>query len=130
MGIQVPGDRTTKQPATGYCLNPACRESSTDERFVFSVEHDHFGCPKCGNDSPLTVGLLTCVHFLIADNAGKIQGSGQRYRLACDASRAYLATVTNNEAATGLIAAVNCVGCLAAAEELGLTAQGWALKRE
>jgi hypothetical protein len=40
-----------------------------------------------------------------------IGDGGLRYRIACDQSRAYLATVTNLEAATDNPKIVNCPGC-------------------
>lgn len=113
-GIAIPHDRTTKQPVRGYCYNPECREDSRDERYEFTVEQDCFACPKCGGDTPPRVGLLVLVHLLIEDAKGPIVGAlGLRYRLGCDERRAYLATVTNLEAATGLVSAANCPGCLA-----------------
>lgn len=118
-GIVIPEDRTTKQQSFGVCMNIECREVSTDERFTFPVNDDHFCCPKCGADKPPMVGMLAMVHLLIRAKEGPIEGmGGLRYRLACDSVRSYLATHTNQEAATGEIAAVNCVGCLAEAEKL------------
>lgn len=116
-GIIIPGDRTTKQPARGFCYNPACRELSTDERFEFTVDHDRFACPKCGASGPPLAGLLVLIHLLVPHKAGHLIGTGGvRYMLACDETRAYVATVTNQEAGSGDLAAVNCPGCLAAAQ--------------
>lgn len=127
-GIIIPGDRSVKQQSFGVCMNPACREVSTDERFTFPVEHDHFACPKCGANKSPTVNLLALIHFLIPDRQGPIEGmGGLRYRLGCDEKRAYLATTTNQEAATGELAAANCVGCLAEAKKLNITQSGHAL---
>lgn len=128
-GILIPRDRTKRQPARGYCYNPECREDSDQDRFEFDVEHDRFCCPKCGNDRPPGVGLLVLTHLMIRDPSGPIHGDmGQNYMLACDQKRAYLATVTNLEAATGDPAYCNCPGCLKVAEERKLTTpQGLAL---
>ena len=113
-GIIIPGDRTTKQRARGYCMNPQCLDASTDQQFEFDVEDDLFACPKCGANTSPMVGLLVLTHLLIPDPKGKIVGAGGiPYMLACDDTRAYLATCTNQEAATGEPSAVNCPGCLA-----------------
>jgi hypothetical protein len=66
-GIIIPSDRCNHQMPRGYCLNPDCRESSTDSRYEFDVEDDKFSCPKCGSDSPVMVGLLVLIHFMIRD---------------------------------------------------------------
>ncbi len=119
-GIAVPGDRTLKQPVTGFCRNPQCREQS-DREFTFTVEHDHFACPKCGADKAPMVGTLVLTHLLVPDPKGPVIGRGGiRWQIACDTKRAYLATATNLEAVTDQIGVVNCPGCLAVAEELGL----------
>lgn len=115
-GISIPGDRTTRAMARGYCLNPACLNASADDRFEFNVEDDLFACPKCGNNSPPGVGLLVLVHFLVPHERGPIMGATQRFALACDNARAYLATTTNLEAASGLLSAVNCPECLKAVD--------------
>lgn len=117
-GILIPTDRTTKQPARGYCLNRECLEDAALGRFEFVVEHDRFACPKCGNDRPPGVGLLVLTHLLIPDSRGPIIGDmGLAYRLGCDQNRAYLATVSNLEAATGDVEYANCPGCLQEAEK-------------
>lgn len=121
-GIIIPADRTTKQQPRGYCLNPACRERSTDQRYEFAVDHDHFGCPKCGETQSPGVGLLTLTHLVLRDPRGPIEGALARFRLACDERRAYLATATNLEAATGEPKIANCPQCLAVAQQLGLVA--------
>lgn len=127
-GCKVPHDRTVKQQSRGYCLNPDCLEDSTDQRFEFDVDHDHFCCPKCGSDSLNMIGLLALIHLLVADSHGPIVGSGgQRFRFACSPTRAHLATVTNNEAATGLLASANCVQCLKAAHDQGIRDAGTGL---
>jgi hypothetical protein len=118
-GIIIPGDRTSKQPARGYCTNPECRESNLDSRFEFDLPHDRLACPKCGADRQPLVGLLALVHLLVRDKAGPVRGvGGLRYKLACDEKRAYLATVSNQEAATGDVRAANCPGCLRAVVNL------------
>ena len=120
-GIAVPRDRTIKQQARGYCLNPECRENSNDERFEFPVDHDHYACPKCGNDKPPYVGLLVLTHLIIPDKQGRIVGEMNRqYRFACDERRAHLATATNLEAVTGDPQYATCLGCLAEIERLGI----------
>jgi DNA-directed RNA polymerase subunit M/transcription elongation factor TFIIS len=102
-------------------MNPECLVTSEDKCFSFDVEHDRFACPKCGNNQSPVVGLLVLTHLLIRDSKGPISGSlGQHYRLACHKDRAYLATVTNLEAATGDIRFCNCPGCLQVAKELGI----------
>lgn len=128
-GIKVPHDRTVKQPAAGFCRNPECREVSNEE-FHFVVEHDNFSCPKCGANKAPMVGVLVLTHLLIRNQAGPILGSGGlRYALGCDMKRAYLATVSNQEAATDNIEIANCPGCLERAESLGIKgANGWALE--
>ena len=127
-GIVIPGDRNGKQPSFGVCMNPACLEKSTDARFTFPVDDDHFCCPKCGADKPPIAGLLAQIHFLIRDKEGPIEGAGGlRYRLGCDSVRAYLATATNEEAATGELVAANCVGCLAEAKRLNIKHSGEAM---
>lgn len=119
-GIEIPRDRTTRQPARGYCLNPECLEDSAAGRFEFDVQDDRFACPKCGaRDTPM-VGLLVLTHLLIRDPEGPIRGAMGRFKLACHHSRAYLATLTNLEAATGDPRIANCPGCLAAARKLGI----------
>lgn len=129
-GIVIPGDRSIKQQSFGVCMNPACRNVSTDERFIFPVDDDHFACPKCGADKPPVAGLLAQIHLLIPDPKGVIEGAGGlRYRLACDENRAYLATATNQEAATGELAAANCPGCLAEAKKLKIKGAGQRLSQ-
>lgn len=122
--IVVPDDRTMNQPVTGFCRNPGCRDphpripgATVEHRFT--VEHDHFSCDKCGaNRSPM-IGTLTLTHLLVPDITGPVKGTGGRcFKIACDSKRAYLATVTNDEAATDNIEIANCPGCIAAAEAL------------
>ena len=114
----MPGDRTTKQPAVGICFNPVCKERSEDQWFEFAVNNDKFCCPKCKSDRPPFVTLKTLTHYLRQCPDGPIQGSGGlRYEIACDPKRAYLATPTNNEAATGVLEIVNCPGCLESSKE-------------
>lgn len=127
-GLAIPVDRTMRQPPRGYCLNPACLGRSSDSRFEFEVDHDRFSCPKCGNDRPPGVGLLVLTHLLVSDHRGPIDGITGRYRLACDERRAYLATLTNLEAATGEPSIANCPTCLAEAQRLGVLRQGASLE--
>lgn len=131
-GIIIPDDRSESHPIRGYCYNPECKEKSEDERFEFDVVNDRFCCPKCGACEGPTVGMLVLIHLLVADKAGLIKGAGGiRYRLACDSKRAYTATVTNLEAATGDIRAANCPTCLANAEKQKLPKRaGFALTSE
>ena len=124
MGGRVPEDRTVMQPAAGFCRNPECRENGKE--FEFVVENDHFACPKCGADRSPMIGLLVLTHLLVRDNAGPINGAGGlRWALACAQDRAYLATVTNKEAATDNVKIANCPGCLAVAEQRNLLKPGW-----
>jgi hypothetical protein len=110
-------------------MNPECLVDSDDKMFTFDVQHDGFACPKCGNNRAPGVGLLVLTHLMIRDRNGPIHGDmGQSYRLACHKDRAYLATVTNLEAATGDIRFCNCPGCLKVANEMKIkTCQGVAL---
>jgi len=49
----------------------------------------------------------------VRDEHGPIVGDfGLRFKLACEGKRDYLATETNEEAATGDYRAVNCESCL------------------
>lgn len=123
-GIAVPQDRDLRQPVTGFCRNPQCRDQSNRE-FHFRVEHDLFACPKCGADSAPMVGLLVLTHMLIPDREGPVIGKGGvRYRIGCDSKRAYLATASNQEAVTDNVRIANCPGCQAEAEKLGLNKMG------
>lgn len=123
MPAVIPLDRTNKQPVIGYCLNPACRERSDDDRFEFPVEHDRFACPKCGYDTPPRVGVLVLTHLLFEDPKGPIGGGeGRRYRIACDPKRSHLATLSNKEAATGDAYVANCPGCLLEYQRLRMPA--------
>jgi len=106
-------DRTKKQPRRFMCVNPRCGDtgqSGTFERFQFNADKDT--CPKCKGSGYPYVVLMALVHLLIPDPQGRIMGGDGRYRMACDPSRHYLATTTNQEAATGDPEAVNCPGCL------------------
>lgn len=107
--ISVPEDRTLKQPTRAFCRNPEC---STNGRFEFDFEHDNPACPKCGANRQPMVGMIVLTHLLIRNKKGVIEGEGGlRYSLACDEPRAYLATVTNLEAATDNVVLANCAGC-------------------
>lgn len=127
--IIVPSDRIETQAAQGYCRNPACLESSDQKQFIFEVTESPVRCPKCHANAPPMVGLKALIHALIPDEKGPISGhGGLRYRIGCDSKRAYLATATNQEAVTSDINSVNCPGCLAEMNRLGLKKSGWKLK--
>lgn len=112
------------QPAAGFCRNPECRENGRE--FEFQVEHDNFSCPKCGADRAPMIGLLVLTHLLVRNDQGPIIGSGGlRWSLACDEERAYLATVTNKEAATDNAKVANCPGCLQVALQRKLIKPAW-----
>lgn len=119
--VVMPSDRTTKQLARGYCRNPKCRAKEDDQDFTFDIEHAHVTCPKCGANKPPMIGVFVLTHLLIPMEDGPMSGAGGlRYALACDEKRAYLATVTNLEAASGDIQVVNCPQCITNAERLGI----------
>lgn len=123
-GIAMPKDRTVKQPATGFCRNKHCRIDGKE--FQFPVEHDRFACPKCGADSKPMVGVLVLTHLLLPHEQGPLKGRSGRWVIACDDQRAYLATATNQEAATDNAEVANCPGCLAKAIALGaVKVNGW-----
>lgn len=127
--VHIPEDRTNKQPVRAICRNPECLEHSSDPHFEFTAEHSQIVCPKCAaNRSPM-VGMLVLIHYLYRDRDGCIDGEGGlTYSLACDTKRAYMATVTNQEAATGEFSAVNCPGCIEAVKKKNLRKKtGWAL---
>ncbi len=69
------------------------------------------------------VGLLVLTHLLIRDPKGPFKGQMGRFRMACNTKRAYLATITNMEAATGDPLIANCPGCLVEAKRLGVDRQ-------
>jgi len=116
MQVVMPKDRTIKQPVFAFCRNPECRVVSNQD-FTFHVEHAHVACPKCGANQDPMIGVLTLCHHLMPHPQGPIIGhAGRRYRLACDAKRAYLATATNLESATDQPQIVNCPGCRAEIE--------------
>lgn len=116
--VIIPGDRCEHQPVRAFCCNVECLNSSSDKRFEFDVEHEEVACPKCGATEAPMIGVLSLVHFLHRNPAGKINGmGGLKYQLACDEKRVTLATHTNLEAATDQLSAVNCPGCLTAAKE-------------
>ena len=117
--VPYPTGRTEKQPLVGFCQNPTCLVDG--ERFEFNVNHFPVTCPKCGADRAPYVGVLALVHLLVQDPQGKVRGAGGvRYRVACEAGRAHLATPTNQEAMTGDPTACNCPGCLKVATDLNL----------
>lgn len=111
--IHVPKDRTRKQPAKAFCKNDECRVNGGE--FHFEADHDEpVSCPKCSAKTGPIVGVLTLVHLLIKDDTGPLQGSGGlRYSIECDPERKYIATETNNEAASSVLEAVNCPMCIA-----------------
>jgi hypothetical protein len=117
---KVPEDRTLKVPSRGFCRNPECRTVSNEE-FTFEIKHDNFCCPKCKADRQPMIGVLTLTHLMLPAKDGPIIGAGGlRYRLACDKDRAYLATVTNNEAASPIPAVTNCPECVKSIEKLSV----------
>lgn len=120
--IVMPNDRSTKQPARGFCRNPNCRDSDKkSDDFTFPIEHAHVACPKCGANTSPMVGIFVLIHMLIPVADGPLAGTGGiRYALACDDQRAYMATSTNLEAATNDIECANCPGCIANAAILGI----------
>lgn len=108
--ISVPSDHSINQPARAYCRNPECVESG--DKFIFDIQHDGQACPKCGADRLPYVGLLILTHLIVRDPKGPIQGvGGLRYSIACDQKRAWLATLTNKEAATDNKNLFNCRLC-------------------
>lgn len=113
----IPKDRTPKQRVYCFCVNPECLDESSHSRFVFPHEHDLVECPKCGATEAPYVGVLVLTHYMARLPRGPIRGvGGLGFHIACDPKRAYLATATNQEAATDQIEAVTCPGCLAAIE--------------
>lgn len=121
--VVMPADRSTKNPATGFCRNPKCQEQ-LGELFRFPIEHAHVSCPKCGANRTPMVGVFALVHLVLPLEGGKIRGAGGiSLSLACDPDRDYLATRTNNEAASDDIEAVNCPQCIANAKKLGIVQQ-------
>jgi len=131
MAIIIPNDRTQKQPVACFCRNPECLEKSTDEHFAFQTDKTPIVCPKCGACESPMVGMFALVHFLVRDKTGKgpiVGYGGLRYTFACSATRAHLASNTNQEAATGDFNHVNCPGCQKAAVEQKLVKiVGWQL---
>ena len=104
-------DQTTKQPVVWFCLNPEC--GSVGPGF-FEFQSDYPICPKCKSEGAPTVQKRVLIHFLAPDPKGPIVGHAMRFKMACDPKRVDLATLTNGEAASGAIQAVNCPGCLKA----------------
>lgn len=116
--VVIPNDRTSKQPVVACCFNLECLEDG--ERFEFPCEHGDVVCPKCGATEAPMIAVLALTHFLIRDNTGPFRTGSGRYSLACDPKRSYLATPTNNEAATDQLECANCPQCLAVAKERNL----------
>lgn len=120
----VPPDRSTRNTCVGFCRNPKCRVDGN--QFKFEVRHHHIVCPKCGANQEPMVGLITLIHFLVQVDGGPLRGQGGiPYALACDEKRAYLATISNDEAATGDIDVANCPQCLENAAKLGIKPTVW-----
>jgi len=73
------------------------------------------------------VGVYVLTHLLLPMRGGPIRGAGGLcYVFACDDQRAYLATMTNLEAASGDVNVINCPICKANAAKLGIKlADGW-----
>ncbi len=69
--VEVPRDRTNKQPANGFCRNPECQEDGQDE-YRFEVHHARVECPKCGANQAPMIGLLVLTHLMIRDGNGPI----------------------------------------------------------
>lgn len=104
-------DQTTKQPVVWFCLNESC---NTVGPGFFEFESDYPVCTKCGAKGEPTVQKRVLIHYLKVDPKGPIVGMQHRFSMACDFKRVDLATLTNGEAASGEIKAVNCPGCLKA----------------
>lgn len=104
-------DQTTKQPVVWFCLNPDCNKVGPG---FFEFKSDYPRCPKCGSEGEPTVQKRVLIHFLKNDPRGPIVGLQNRFSMACDPKRVDLATLTNGEAASGALEAVNCPGCLKA----------------
>lgn len=104
-------DQTTKQPVVWFCLNGQCQTTGPG---FFEFESDYPICPKCGCQGEPTIQKRVLIHYLMPDPKGPIKGSMLRFKMACDPKRVDLATLTNGEAASGAIEAVNCPGCLKA----------------
>lgn len=110
----VVDDRTEKQPMVFTCTNPACREFDAQTSIFkkFDFESDLAVCPKCGAGPPI-VHRRTLIHLIARNDQGPIVGQGGlRWFMLCDPRRTYLATTTNEEAATGDSTVANCPGCL------------------
>ncbi len=112
----IPVDRTENQPLDWICQNPDCREKPTDRFFQFRSDQPR--CPKCTSFGPPAVQLVALVHLLVPDPQGPIAGQYRRYYIACDPKREHIATVTNKEAGSDNLGAVNCPGCQLVAEKL------------
>jgi len=105
-------DQTIKQPVVWFCLNDECQNPLQPGFFEF--ESDYPKCPKCTAEGEPIVHKRSLIHFLQPDVKGPIRGQRMRFKMACDPKRDELATLTNGEAASGAIEAVNCPGCLKA----------------
>lgn len=113
----IPEDRTIKQPSKGFCRNPECRTEHGE--FQFEVVHEAFECPKCGANRQPMVGMLVMTHLILPKKGGPIRGvGGLQFYIACDDTRAYMATTSNLEAASDNPAMVNCPACVDAVKKL------------
>ena len=108
--------RTNKQPLMWHCYNPECSETKDDKQFGrYAFTSDEPKCPKCTMEGPPSIQLAVLIHLLVPDPKGKIGSEANRYRIACDPARDYLALTDNNEAATDVPKVANCPGCLKSA---------------
>lgn len=100
-----------------FCVNPECIEDLKKGRFEFQVAKEKdVVCPKCGANEAPFVGTIVPVHFMIRDKNGYLRGQGGlTYRLACMPDRKRLSP-DGSEAASGVLTAVTCPECRAAAE--------------
>lgn len=114
-------DRTQSVPMIWLCRNLECSEQIGRAEFRFASDEPK--CPKCKSGPTDTPGvrLMALVHLLIPTKGGKIPGQYCKWSLACSPDRDYLATETNNEAATDDIQAANCPECLKKAAALKIT---------
>jgi rubredoxin len=127
--IDLLAARTVKQPVVFRCPNPECNDSPLTKSY-FEFESDEPICPKCGVGPPY-VQPRVLIHLMVKDKKGRIEGQyGQRYAIACDRRRDYIATPDNSEAASGDPIAVNCPGCLASPEGIAKLAAGQGIRSQ
>lgn len=128
--LRIPKDRSRSQPIRAWCANPLCAERA-DKRLEWNVTGDLVQCPKCKASRSPYVGIYVLIHLLVPADDGPIAGSGgRRWAIACDPTRAHLATGTNQEAATDDPEAANCPGCLRVAEDRGIASPSGILLSE